>query len=170
LVLTAASLVVLGTVLDGVRQRPARAVGAGALVGAALVLLASNLRALDSDVATRHYRGACTLVLEDVRKRRPRPKPSRVLIASEVPQLHALVWYGIACNVYSDYFLQHARWFARDVDSTAVRAADAAYYISWREPQKLPRETRWRRLEGDPDAGPGTPAVFVAEAPATGTR
>jgi len=163
LLVTAGSLVVLGSALCSMRPGPVRLVAGGSLVLVTLPLFVSNLRQLDPNEAAVHYQEACSLVLHDVRGRRPRPAPSRVLIAVEVPQLPSLVWYGIACNVYSDYLLQDARYVTRDVDPADVRAADVAYYISWKEPESLPPDVHWRPLESDPGAPRGTPAVFVAE-------
>jgi len=162
LLVTAGALVVLGAALDGAR-RPLRLVAAGAVAATALALFASNLRAFDPNGATVHYQTACSLVRDDVERRRPGLKRSRVLVVSEVPELPSLVWYGLACNVYSNYRLDPVRYAKRDVEPAVIAAAEVLYYVAWREPARLPGAARWRQLAPAPDPPADAPTVFVAE-------
>lgn len=160
LLLTAGALIVLGATVDGVSARPARLAIVGGLVLAASVLFVSNLRELDPNDATTHYRDACSSVFEDAMvRRRAHPGRWRAVIASEVSELPHLVWYGLACRVYSSYRLENVRYVARGVSPAELRAAPAAYYIAWQQPDRLPAGLPWTRVPG----GPGAPAVFVAE-------
>lgn len=160
LLLTAGALIVLGAAVDGVSARPAQLAIVGGLVLTASLLFVSNLRELDPNDPTTHYRDACSAVFEDATmRRRAHPGRWRAVIASEVPGIPYLVWYGLACRVYSSYGLKNVRYVARDVDPAELRAAPVAYYIAWQRPDELPAGLQWTRVRGTA----GAPAVFVAE-------